>query len=131
RIITTYGSSKIAELSTMPLSFSRVWDGSLTSGEMSRGYFAPSRLLYRDAFRKWHRETKKAGSRLFLESGKLRQFPAPTTFKPGKRNANLGFFDVVFVSDYFRQAKYVDIVLAQLIALADAGLRVGFMQLPS
>src|SRR5699024_2563379 len=51
RILEYYGQEKIVNLLNRPLSFSRVWSGSLTSGEMSRGYFAYSRLLYRWAFR--------------------------------------------------------------------------------
>src|SRR5699024_12421672 len=53
RIIENFGSDKLKRLLDKPLSFSRVWTGSLTSGEMSRGYFANSRLLYRWAFRQW------------------------------------------------------------------------------
>lgn len=131
RIITRFGSSRIAELSDKPLSFSRIWSGSLTSGEMSRGYFAQSRLLYRESFRKWHRDTKKAGSRLFLDAGQPRDFPVPTSFEPGRRNADVGTFDVIYVTDFFRQAKYPQTVLTELKAFIDAGLRVGYMQLPS
>ncbi|GAA2038547.1 hypothetical protein GCM10009720_18760 [Yaniella flava] len=131
RMITRFGASRIAELAEKPLSFSRIWSGSLTSGEMSRGYFAQSRLLYREAFRKWHRETKKAGSQLILNVNEPRQFPVPTTFEAGRRNADLGTFDVIYVTDFFRQAKYPQTVLAELNAFIDAGLRVGYMQLPS
>ena len=131
RIITRFGSSKIAELSDKPLSLSRVWSGSLTSGEMARGYFAQSRLLYREAFRKWHRETKKAGLKLFLDPDQPRPFPVPTTFEPGNRNADLGTFDVIYATDFFRQAKYPQTVIAELSAFIEAGLRVGYMQLPS
>lgn len=131
RLITNYGSARIADLSDIPLSFSRTWSGSLTSGEMSRGYFAPSRLLYREAFRHWHRETKRKKSRIFLTNAGSRNFPVPTTFESGRRNANLGSFDAVFATDFYRQSKYAQIVTSQMKLLADAGLRVGFMHLAS
>jgi len=131
RVITNFSSNRIVDLKELPLSFSRIWSGSLTSGEMSRGYFAPSRLLYREAFRQWHRETKRDGSTVVLEPGKARNFPVPTTFEPGKSRAYVGSFDIVFVTDFYRQAKYVDIVMSQILALIDEGLRVGYMQLHS
>src|SRR5699024_5913230 len=61
RLIENYGDSRVGNLYDKPLSFSRVWDGSLTSGEMSRGYFGYSRLLYRWAFRQWHWSSGKLG----------------------------------------------------------------------
>lgn len=131
RVIANYGSSCIANIADVPLSLSRTWAGSLTSGEMQRGYFAPSRLLYREAFRKWHREIKKNGSRVHLDPDKPRDFPVPTNFEPGQRKADLGKFDIVFVSDFYRQAKYSEVVIAQMGALAEEGLRVGYIQLPS
>lgn len=131
RIITNFGSSSIVELSDWPLSFSRIWDGSLTSGEMARGFHAYSRILYRWAFRQWQLDTVKAGKKAVLNKNLPREFPMPTNFVPGARKTDLGLFDIIFVTDFFRQAKFVNTVLEQMATLYHQGLRVGFMHLAS
>src|SRR5699024_788824 len=131
RIIENYGSDRFLRLLDKPLSFSRVWSGSLTSGEMSRGYFANSRLLYRWAFRQWHWNSNKQGTKAVLRSGADREYPVPTTFEPGARDKNLGIFDVIYVTDYFRQAKFVNTVLQEIKTLVSRGLRIGYMHLYS
>src|SRR5699024_11816162 len=78
RLIENYGSDRVAELADRPLSFSRVWSGSLTSGEMSRGYFAYSRLLYRWAFRHWHWNSTKVGVKAVRKSDATRPYAVPT-----------------------------------------------------
>lgn len=131
RIISNFGAASISELSDQPLSFSRVWEGSLTSGEMARGFHANSRILYRWAFRQWQIAGTKAGGTVVRHRDSPRQFPIPSTFAPGQRNKDLGLFDVICVTDFFRQAKFVDIVLEQIEALYEQGFRVGYMHLPS
>ena len=131
RIIENYGSDRFLRLLDKPLSFSRVWSGSLTSGEMSRGYFANSRLLYRWAFRQWHWNSNKQGTKAILRSGAAREYPVPTTFEPGARNSDLGIFDVIYVTDYFRQAKFVNTVLQEIKTLVSRGFRIGYMHLYS
>src|SRR5699024_3745090 len=48
RLVKYYGQP-VSVLNEVPLSFTRTWEGSLTSGEMSRGFVDPSRLLYLNA----------------------------------------------------------------------------------
>lgn len=131
RIIENFGSDKVAHQPEEPLSFSRVWSGSLTSGEMSRGYFANSRLLYRWAFRQWHWNSTKLGKRAIRYDDKPRQYPIPTTFQAGDRNKDLGVFDVIYVTDYFRQSKFVNTVLQDIEGFVERGLRVGYLHLHS
>jgi len=129
RLIEYVGEDKVINLIDKPLSFSRVWDGSLTSGEMSRGYFAYSRLLYRWSFRQWHWNLRNEGRKAILPEKAPRPYAVPTTFEAGRRNEHLGHFDVIFVSDFSRQAKFADSVLDDILALP--GLRVGYMHLQS
>lgn len=131
RLIEFAGADRVLSLHEQPLSFSRIWDGSLTSGEMYRGFFGYSRLIYRAAFRQWHREVRERGGHLYSSSRELRPYPVPTTFEAGQRNADLGKFDVIYVSDFFRQAKSVNQVLDELATLAALGFRIGFMHLYS
>lgn len=131
RLIENYGADRVAELAEQPLSFSRVWSGSLTSGEMSRGYFAYSRLLYRWAFRQWHWDAAKAGEKAVRDKATARPYAVPSTFQAGHRYSDLGLFDVIYVTDFFRQSKYVDFVMDDIWALLERGLRVGYMHLSS
>lgn len=131
RIISNFGKSTIAELPSWPLSFSRVWEGSLTSGEMARGFHAYSRVLYRWAFRQWQLQAVKLHGKAKHRSEQPRQFPRPSNLTPGMRSATLGMFDVIFVTDFFRQSKFADIVLDEMQTLSEEGFRIGYMHISS
>lgn len=131
RVLEFAGPDSVVGLHDRPLSFSRVWEGSLTSGEMYRGFFGYSRLIYRWAFRQWHREVRERGESIFRSSHEPRPYPVPTTFEGGRRNTDLGTFDIIYISDFFRQAKAVNQVLHEMSALADYGFRVGYLHLYS
>lgn len=131
RLKEVYGSKNIVGLHDRPLSFSRVWAGSLTSGEMSRGFFAYSRLLYRWAFRQWYWDIKRLGRLPAQNSRDQRPYAIPTSFAPGDRNKDLGCFDVIYVADFFRQAAYANRVIQEMETLSDSGLRVGYIHLYS
>src|SRR5699024_3611835 len=55
----------------------------------------------------------------------------PTTFEPGSRNKDLGVFDVVYLTDFAKQAKFSATVLQEIETAAQAGLRVGYMHIDS
>jgi len=131
RLIEYAGSENVLHLSDRPFSFSRVWSGSLTSGEMSRGFFAYSRLLYRWAFRQWHWQQGKLGKSPVLRPQESRPYAIPTTFESGTHTKNLGSFDVIYVTDFFRQAKYVDYVVQEIETLSEKGLRIGYTHMYS
>lgn len=131
RITQNFGKDSLLHFVDKPLSFSRVWDGSLTSGEMYRGYFAYSRLLYRWSFRQWHRSMKRSGTKPVLDSTDPRPFAVPTTFEPGDRHKDLGFFDVVYVTDFTQKARFVGRAMQELDTAVEFGLRVGYMHVDS
>ncbi|WP_310172475.1 glycosyltransferase family 2 protein [Enteractinococcus fodinae] len=131
RIKAHFGKSAVVDLANKPLSFSRVWGGSLTSGEMYRGYFSYSRLLYRWAFQQWHEEVSKGGEKPVLRMGVSRPFAIPTTFAPENRNKDLGVFDVIYLTDFRQSAKYSLKTMHEMKSAVGAGLRVGYMQVNS
>jgi glycosyltransferase involved in cell wall biosynthesis len=53
--LETAFATEIPIVSRAPLSFSRERAGSLTSGELVRGYVDPRRIMYRKAYERWHR----------------------------------------------------------------------------
>lgn len=131
RLVANFGKARKVDLLDKPMSFSRVWSGSLTSGEMARGYFAYSRLLYRSAFRQWQQAQVKTGLQACLVGNEPRPYPVPTTFEPSNRNADLGLFDVIYVSDFYKAGKFVNKITNEIRTASRAGLRVGYMHLDS
>lgn len=124
RICKYYGTT-VPILDAVPLSFTRTWAGSLTSGELNRGYVDPARLLYSEAYKQWHDAVQNNIE--LLRPAEPRNFPIPTNMKPGKRNTHLGSFDVVFMTDYRSPTK----TLAEIQAYYAAGFRVGFIHAES
>lgn len=131
RLVANFGSDRKVDLLDKPMSFSRVWSGSLTSGEMARGYFAYSRLLYRSAFRQWQRSQVKMQMKASLAGEAPRPYPVPSSFEPSKRNTDLGLFDVIYVADFYKAGKFVNKITSEIRTASSAGLRIAYMHLNS
>lgn len=129
RLVAVYGTA-IPVVGDLPLSFTRTREGSLTSGEMWRGYVDSSRLLYLAAYQRWHAAADDHSS-YTLNSQTERAFSVPPSMLPGMRGQHLGSFDVVFATDFRFPGGTSSLTLAEVRAAADAGLRVGVMQLDS
>lgn len=128
RLVKYYGQP-VSVLNEVPLSFTRTWEGSLTSGEMSRGFVDPSRLLYLNAYTQAH-EAAKDPEELLYSIGK-RSFPVPTSMEPGARDKFIGTFDLVFMTDFRFPGGTTALTLREIEAAARAGLRIGFIQADS
>lgn len=109
-----------------PLSFTRTHSTSLTAGEMGRGYVDPARLLYLAAYQAAHREAHQSGCDM-----RELDFARPLNLLPGNRGKHLGAFDVVFVTDFRFPGGTMSLTMNEIEAAADAGLRVGVVQLES
>jgi hypothetical protein len=127
--LVSYFERPVEVLDEVPLSFTRTWEGSLTSGEMSRGFVDPSRLLYLNAYSQAHM-TAKENQELFHSSSD-RKFPVPTSMKPGRREKYLGTFDIVFMTDFRFPGGTTSLTLKEIETAADSGLRVGFIHTDS
>ncbi|MET3351803.1 UNVERIFIED_ORG: glycosyltransferase involved in cell wall biosynthesis [Arthrobacter sp. UYEF1] len=129
RLVAAYGAA-IPVVGDVPLSFTRTREGSLTSGEMWRGYVASSRLLYLAAYKRWHASASDTGN-FAVNIRSDRAFPVPQSMLPGMRGQHFGTFDVVFATDYRFPGGTSTLTLAEVRTAANAGLRVGVMQLDS
>jgi len=114
-----------------PLAFSRTWDGSLTSGEMSRGHFAYSRILYRWSFRQWQWSQRRLGLPAVRDSDHPRPYAIPTSFSSMENALIPNKFDVIYVADFFRQSKFVNSVVHEIETAVDGGFVVGYMHINS
>ncbi|MFL4474849.1 glycosyltransferase [Paeniglutamicibacter sp. MACA_103] len=128
RIVTRFGKT-VQSVGEVPMSFTRTREGSLTAGEMSRGFVDPSRLLYLASYTKWHGQHKE--NPVGLRRGSEREYVVPTTMEAGKRGADLGTYDVVYVTDFRFPGGTTTLTLSEMKAVALAGKRVGFIQLES
>ncbi|WP_181148984.1 glycosyltransferase [Arthrobacter sp. MYb214] len=128
RLVRRFGTP-IQSVGQMALSFTRTREGSLTAGEMSRGFVDPSRLLYLASYTKWHGQF--AESPESIHRGQNREYMIPSTMEAGKRGADLGTFDVVYVTDFRFPGGTTTLTLAEMKAVAQSGKRVGFIHLES
>ncbi|MGP9787855.1 glycosyltransferase [Glutamicibacter sp. 287] len=128
RVVKRYGMP-IPSVGQMALSFTRTREGSLTAGEMSRGFIDPSRLLYLASYTKWHSGFAENPER--IHRGRDREYQIPSTMESGMRGADLGTFDVVYVTDFRFPGGTTTLTLAEMKAVAQSGKRVGFIHLES
>ncbi|MGG5171547.1 glycosyltransferase family 2 protein [Pseudarthrobacter sp. J1738] len=114
----------------VPLSFTRTRTGSLTAGELSRGYVDPSRLLYMFAYQAWHERAENSGS-FAINNEPSRPFVIPRNMQPGPRNGHLGDYDVVFATDFKFPGGTTALTLTEIRLASSSGLRVGVIQIDS
>ena len=110
---------------SVPLSFTRTRAGSLTHGELDRGYIEPARLIYLDSYTQAHKQGIAGGR------AARRNFAAPLDMLPEWRGKHKGTFDVVFATDFRFPDRTTSLTLNEIRAAVCAGLRVGVLQLDS
>lgn len=125
RITAFYGTKPVL-VGKVPLSFSRTREGSLTSGELVRGYMDSSRVLYANAFKQWQVNAAKSDRKL-LAHPKPNSYPIPSTMGAGRRRLNLGKYDLVFVTDFRMNENLVREILAEMRGAQERGYRVGYI----
>ena len=114
-----------------PLSLLRIRAGSLTSGELARGYLDVRRRWYESAYRTWHSTGAESGSSLRLAAGELpRRFAAPTVMLARPVPSSESPIDITFATD-FRMVGWRSELTAQIEKLVQDGRRVGLLQMDS
>lgn len=112
-------------IGTVPMSFTRTRVGSLTHGELDRGYIEPARLIYLESYTQAHKQGITGGRSMD------RNFAAPLDMLPEWRGKHKGRFDVVFATDFRFPGGTTSLTVNEIQAAVDAGLRVGVLQLDS
>jgi len=116
--------TKVEVIGRSPMSFTRTRAGSLTHGELDRGYIEPARLMYQQAYMQAHAEGRT------VSTGE-RHFVAPLDMHPGMRGKSKGRFDVVYATDFRFPGGTTSLALAEIKAALESGLRVGVLQVDS
>lgn len=124
RIHNVFGDT-VEVIGRAPMSFTRTRAGSLTHGELDRGYIEPARLIYLESYTQAHRRGVFGGS---VEE---RKFAAPLDMLPRWRGQHKGEFDVVYATDFRLPRESTLPVIAEIRAAAHLGLRIGVLQLDS
>lgn len=108
-----------------PMSFTRTRVGSLTHGELDRGYIEPARLIYLDSYTQAHKKGVTGCG------GDERNFAAPLDMLPKWRAKHKGKFDVVYATDFRFPGGTTSLTIGEIRAAVGLGLRVGVLQLDS
>ena len=124
RIESIYGC-RVEVVGKGPLSFTRTRRGSLTHGELNRGYIDSARLIYLESYTQAHKQGIAGGP------ARERNFAVALDMLPQWRGKHKGKFDVVFAADFRFPGGATVLVIAEIEAAAAVGLRVGVMQLDS
>lgn len=111
----------------VPLAFSLLGDGNLTSSDFGLGYRHPDREVYQWAYSRWHQQIQN-GQTPRLE-GPAREFYAPPAFRPDRADQCIPHYDVVFISEFGLLGGAALAAQAEIAAAAAAGLKVAIMPL--
>jgi hypothetical protein len=123
RAITTVGRAPVAML--------RIRPGSLTSGELQRGYIDPRRRWYAESYRHWHAAAAATGSLRFPDpSVSPRPFSAPTDMlRPRGTAHGATHVDILYGTDYRFPGGNSTLSCNEIEILLDHGYRVGMLQI--
>ena len=127
RFRTVFGPDSIVEI-TDPLSLVQLTSGSLSRDDYQFLRTHPARTQYFAAFRSWHASLADADA-AFVAPGTRAPFPAPPMIAGGPRDAEV--VDVLLLANPSPAAPTVPDLAAEVVALADNGLRVGLRELIS
>lgn len=121
-LIQAYGSEAVVTIGRVPLSFTRVRDTSLTSGEISFGYVDPNRLVYAASYERSHRQS----------SSRDLTFVKPLSMTvAGRETIRSKRYDVVFATDFRFPGGTSMLTLNEAELAANSGLTVGLVHIES
>lgn len=111
-----------------PLSMYRMGSGSLSRADFTPGWHHPARVIYRNAYDRWHKWSVRRRSRLYLERfSESRPFAIPQAFQLDQSSIaeSPPHYDVVLLSDWHILGPDQRALLADIDVLTGAGYRVG------
>ncbi|GAA3290529.1 glycosyltransferase [Arthrobacter citreus] len=124
RLKNVFGAD-VEVVGKVPMSFTRTRVGSLTHGELDRGYIDPARLIYLESYTQAHKQGIVGGKT------ERREFAAPLDMLPEWRGKHKGGFDVVYATDFRFPGGTTSLTIGEIKAAVGVGLRVGVVQLDS
>lgn len=119
-----YYDINLVPLSNIPLAFSLMADGNLTSEDLGMGYESSDRYFYGKSFEIWHSKIEKKEDLYIGFPQSRRYFPAPNKFLPKPVDGSTNF-DVVFLSEFGFEAGNNTILINEIKGCLQMGLKVG------
>ena len=132
--IAAWRGKPVAVVGEAPLSFQRVREGSLTSGEVLRGYIDTRRKWYELSYKQWHTRARASGQErpFLLVAGQVRPFAAPADLEvsPRRRGATHRV-DAIIAGDFRGAGPEFERLAEEIRTLSEAGWAIALTQLNS
>lgn len=129
--ITALTGKRIIGVQTPPMSFARARSGSLTHGEINKGFIDPLRTTYGLSFMAWHKELKENPRLLKERPISSRPFRAPWRIMASNKGIEPRDYDVIYATDFRFPGGNSTLVAAEIEASLGMGLKVGICQIDS
>jgi hypothetical protein len=127
--LAAWSGSVPAVVGAAPLSLLRVRSGSLTSGEIHRGYLDPRRRWYQMSTEGWRADVAAQGDSLFIPpADPQRKFSVPASMLAAPQPIRT---DTVYATDFRFPGGNTSVSINEIRTLLDNGYRVAVMQLDS
>lgn len=123
--------SLIGSVQTPPLSFARSRSGSLTSGEIRKGFISHGRQSYSLSYLKWHKDLSEGNAAIASIGSEGFPFKRPESLVAGRKNEGRGNYDIVYATDFRFSGGNTSLIASEIRAALDMGLRVAIAQLES
>lgn len=131
RLGAAYGSP-VATAGRCVLSFLRVREDSLTSGEISRGYIDSQRLWYQHAYRDWHSKSRGSSDlKVSAQGTSVDMFATPSNMRGSRLAARSDSVDFLYVTDFRFPGGNTSLAVNEIRTMAEAGRRVALMHFAS
>ncbi|MBE1513382.1 glycosyltransferase family 2 protein [Nesterenkonia halotolerans] len=124
----TYGEKLVAE-DMVPLAFSLLGEGNLTSNDFGLGYRHPDREIYQDAYTAWHEQVQLGASGFLPKNSEDRAWIGPPSFLPDRDKTQVPHYDVIYLSEFGLWGGNSLSLVQEIHASLSAGLRVGVIPL--
>ncbi|PRZ18895.1 glycosyl transferase family 2 [Nesterenkonia sandarakina] len=124
----TYGEKLVAE-DLVPLAFSLLGDGNLTSNDFGLGYRHPDREIYQDAYTAWHENVQLGTSAYLPKNSAERRWIGPPSFLPERDGSHVPHYDVIYLSEFGLWGGNSLTLLQEIETALSGGLKVGIIPL--
>src|SRR5690625_1263577 len=116
-----------------PLSMYRMGSGSLSRADFTPGWHHPARVVYRNAYDRWHKWSAPRGDYFLGRFPEERPFAIPQPFQIDQKSIEERppHYDVILLADWRKNGVDARAPLAEVETLNRAGYRVGIAHLES
>jgi len=123
-----YGEKLVAK-ELIPLAFSLLGDGNLTSTDFGLGYRHPDREIYQDAYTAWHQGVKSGSPSYLPKDNAEREWIGPPSFLSERDKTQVPHYDVIYASEFGLWGGNSLSLMQEIEASLSQGFKVGIIPL--